>query len=399
MASLILLAGPSACAQGMTILSVDSPSAHFSPGNWVGDAGRGGGGYRQSWYNGAYCTWTWSAAETAPTATLLISNRTPGSAISYFIDGALVDNVAVPTDDAGIRITGISGAGMHVLTLYLRNSPQEGRWNESNACKITGLSVDADAKPGPAAPFRPWALIVGDSITEGIQADNGQDDHLSDYSFLVGQALRKEGYDYSLFACGYSGWLRPGDETQDVPPYYSISGSIDGTGGNYHAADSRWNKIDSTTSLLDPLGRISAYGAAHQEPAAILINYGTNETINGSSLSDVQASVTQCLSALRGAAPNAWLCVIMPFGIQNRAIYPGGDQYAHVIRAGVAAYRARHPSDLRVTLVDLGKPVANALASPPYGAGVHPNAAGHAFLSSQLLPVLLAHLPAVGQTP
>jgi lysophospholipase L1-like esterase len=378
-------------AQGTVTLPVDAPAAHFSPGNWVGDTGRGGSRDRRSWTNGAYCTWTWSDTSAAPTATLLVTDPTEGAAVSYFLDGHLTDNVPVPAT-GGIPLSGLSGAGTHALIVYLRNSPQAQRWDGTNALKISGLTLDAGATPGKASAARPWVLIVGDSITEGIQADNGADDNLDDYSFLIGQALHQRGFDYGLSACGYSGWLRPGDATQDVPPYYSISGSKNGVGGTYDDAHSRWNKLDSQTSLLDSRGHLSAYGQTRQEPAAILINYGTNEALSHSDLSDTQASVTQSLTALRRAAPDAWLCVFVPFGLENTILYPDGAAYRQALQAGLAGYRAGHPSDRNITLVDLGPSVANALASNPYGGGVHPHVAGHAYIAAQVIPIVLAHL-------
>lgn len=389
---LVCLVGlsPACLAQASVILPVDSPAAHFSPGDWGGDAGRGGHLFRQSWTNGAYCSWRWSTTSATSSATLLISDPTPGAAISYFLDGHFTDNVPVPTTNSGIALQGLSGPGAHTLTVYLRDSPQQDRWNGSNTLKVTGLQLDANAVGIPVQQTRPWVLIIGDSITEGIlAAGHGDSSSLNDYAFLLGQGLRRQGYDYGVSACGYSGWLRPGDATQDVPPYYSV------THGIYAPANSRWNKLDAHTSLLDTAGHLSAYGETGQEPAAILINYGTNEAINRSSLSDMQLSVTQCLAALRHAAPRTWLCLFVPFGLENAAIYPNGDAYVQALKAGVAAYQAQHRNDKNITVIDLGSPVANALASPPYGAAVHPNAAGHAYLAAQILPLALDHLPPV----
>ena len=200
-------------------LPVTSPAARFSPGNWAGDAGRGGAVQRATWNNGAWCLWRWSTTAAHPTATLQITNPTPGSAVSYFLDGALTDNVPVPAS-GGISIAGLNAPGPHTLTVYTRNSRQTARWSGANAYTVTGLTLDDGATPLPAPPLRPWVLIVGDSITEGIQADDGRDSSLRDYSFLVGQGLNAAGFDYAVSACGYSGWVRPGDAQGDVPAYF-----------------------------------------------------------------------------------------------------------------------------------------------------------------------------------
>jgi lysophospholipase L1-like esterase len=375
----------SALAESSMILPVNSASFLFSPANWVGDNGRGGKLYRESWYNGAYFICRWTTTDTVPSATLLISNQTPGSAVSYYMDGNLIDNVSVPSS-GGIRIEGLHGSGLHELTVILRNSQQMSRWNESNACIIEGLQVDGSASPVKMPRDKKWVLIIGDSITEGIQANNGNDSNLCDYSFLIGEGLKRLGYAYCVSACGFSGWIRPGDAGGDVPAYYSV------TNGIYSAERSRWNRIDEKTSLLDRMGHISGYGETGQEPDAIVINYGTNEALSSSNLSDFKASISKGLAALQNAAPQAKIIICIPFGLGNARIYPGGVQYIQAIKDAVYQFKQSHPSGKNAEILDLGKDVANALASPAYGGSVHPNAAGHAFIASNLLPLLMMEL-------
>ena len=361
-------------------LPVTSPAARFSPATWAGDAGRGGALRRVTWNNGAWCSWLWTTTSARPTATLQITNPTPGSAVSYFLDGALTDNVPVPSL-GGIPISGLTAPGPHTLTVYTRNSRQTARWNGVNAYTVTGLTLDDGATPRPAPPLRPWVLIVGDSITEGIQADDGGDSSLRDYSFLAGQGLNAAGFDYAVSACGYSGWLRPGDAQGDVPAYYSLPG---GKG--------RWDKIDAHTSLLDSRGHLSAYGGAGEEPAAILFNYGVNECLSRSDIAATRRSVTLALAALRRAAPRADILVLVPPGLADTRIYLDGPAYGAALKAAVAAYRSAHPADRKTVLIDLGPDVARALGSPAYGGGVHPRAAGHAYLAPLVLQAVLSRI-------
>lgn len=369
-------------AKADVTLGVASPSVRFSPGGWAGDAGRGGSVRRTTWNNGAWCSWDWSTTSANPAATLQISNPTPGSALSYFIDGTLVDNVAVPAG-GGIALMGLSGSGRHTLVVYTRSSSQRDRWGGANAFTVTGLTVDDGSNPLPAPKPRPWVYVVGDSITEGIGADNGRDSALSDYSFLVGRGLSAAGFDYGVSACGYSGWVRPGDAGGDVPAYYAVKNGV------YSDAASRWDKIDARARLLDGRGHLSAFGGVGQEPSVVLINYATNEALSGASLADMTASVTRCLAALRGAAPNAWLLVLAPPGLSSARIFARGPAAVAALKLGVSAYGTVHPSDKRVMLLDFGPSVANALASPAYGGGVHPNAAGHAALAPLVLQAVL----------
>ncbi len=378
--------------RGSVVIAVDSPAVTFSPGNWAGDAGRGGSVYRISWNNGAYCTWRWTTTAAAPSAKLLMTNSTAGSTIAYFLDGNLIDNVPV-TAEGGIAISAVA-PGAHELTVCLRSSRQSSRWDRTNGFKVAGLEVDDGATPGAAVKPRPWVLIVGDSITEGIAAgtSNGrrEDSNLSDYSFLIGQGLLRDGYDYGISACGWSGWLHPGDGTNDVPPYYFVSRSTDASGWTYDDAKSRWNKIDGKTSLLDTDGHLSGWGGRRQEPTAVLINYGTNEAIHKLDPDDMQASVTACLAALRKAAPDAGICLLIPPGLYNTRVYPTGPAYTARLKAAVGDYAKQFPEDSKTVLLDLGPALANALASPAYGGEVHPDAAGHAYLAPLVLRELLA---------
>ena len=362
-------------------LGVTSPAVRFSPGNWAGVVGGGGPIGRRTWNNGAWCEWHWTTSSDRPSATLQITNPTGGSFVSYFLDGALVENVPVPAQ-GGIPITGLAGRGDHTLVVYPCNSAQTARWDGTNAYTVTGLTADGGAAPLPASPPRPWVMIVGDSITEGIGAGSS----LGDYAFLVGQGLRARGYDTGVSACGYSGWIRPGDGGGDVPGYYAVHHGV------YSEAKSRWNKIDAYTSLLDAKGHLSGHGGTGQEPAAILFNYMVNEALSGADLKDAQASVAGCLAALRRAAPQTWLLVLVPPGLYDAGVYPHGTPYIAALKAGVGDYRKAHPADRRTVLVDLGPAVARSLASGPYGAGVHPNTAGHAFLAPLVLQALLQYL-------
>ena len=376
---LLLTVAAALPARADVTLPVTSPAARFSPATWAGD-----GGSRRTWNNGAWCSWHWTTTSARPTATLLLSNPTMGSAVSYFLDGALTDNVPVPSS-GGITISGLSSPGTHTLTVYTRNSRQDDRWHGLNSFAVAGLTLDGGAAPLPAPALRPWVLIVGDSITEGIQADDGADDSLRDYAFLVGQGLNTAGLDYTVSACGYSGWIRPGDARSDVPAYFLAPG---GAG--------RWNKIDADTSLLDPRGHLSAYGEIGQEPAAVLLDYGVNECLSGSDKPAMSASVLGSLLALRRAAPAALLLVLVPPGLADARVYPNGPAYHAALRAAFTAYRAAHPADRRTALVDLGPDVAHALASPAYGGGVHPHAAGHAYLAPLVLQAVLSRLPIRG---
>lgn len=390
--------GAAVCVVGLTLtcgaadavtIPVDSPAFVFSPANWVGDAGRGGKVFRQTWNPGAYFRVSWESSSTNPAPVLLLDASTydgsfPPPVLACNLDGIWTPNLRCAKE---IVVPGMNPrVKRHVLTAYLKMSVQVKRWGTAdvsgaNIVRLQGIKVAGDARPVADAAQPKWALIVGDSITEGCGAYE-----LECYSYLLGQAFRAMGYEYALSACGWRGWLFRGDNPPgDVPGYYVVSNSVQGAGGVYLDAVSRWNKIDSLHSLLDAKGHISAYGAVGQEPSAILINYGTNDAIHPTNASDVRASMTQGLVALRKAAPGAHIFFLIPFG-----------QYkAAELKETVAAYCAAHPDEKRLSVIDLGPLAAQAL-TPKNGfwGGLHPNGRGHAAFAAQIIPQVFAALNA-----
>ena len=368
-------------------LPVDSPAVLFSPGNWTGDAGRGGKLFRQTWNAGAYFRVTWETTSAQPTARLLLDTSTfpsffKGPQIAYCIDGVWKSKIPCANE---ILIEDLHGAGPHELCVVLQSSQQKERWGSPgksglNVLRVTGLQLDAESRPVPNPPAAKWALIIGDSITEGIGATE-----LAPYSQLLGQALQTQGYEYSINACGWSGWLNPGDNPPgDVPGYYVITGSTQGTGGTYDDAASRWNKIDGNNhSLLDDKGHLSADGQPGHEPSLILINYGTNDALHKSNPSDTQASIIQSLAALRRSAPDAHIILLIPFG----------QYYAKELKHAVATHHQTHPTDKKISLIDLGPTTAKSLAvKNGVLGGLHPNDRGHAMFAAKIIPQVLGIL-------
>jgi len=314
------------------------------------------------------------------------SSNCPPPNLAYCIDG--VWRAPIPSTNE-ITIPEISGSGEHELSVYLLNSKQEQRWGSEgasglNVLRVTGLKVDSGSKPLSNSNREKWALIIGDSITEGIGTGP-----LAAYAFLLGEALQTQGYEYGISACGYSGWLTKGDSTGDVPAYYVMTGTSNGTGGRYDDAVSRWNKIDGNRhSLLDSDGHISAHGGSGQEPSLILINYGTNDSLRKSNSSDTIASITQCLAALRHSAPEAQIILIVPFG-----------QYdAKEIQEALTNYKKGNPEDKKLSVIDLGPGLArNLVDKKGLMGGLHPNDRGDAIISAQIIPQVLAILNRVSK--
>ena len=370
--------------RALITIPVDSPAFVFSPGNWTGDAGRAGKLFRQTWNPGAYFRVSWESKNNKPIANILFdissyTSKFPPPRVAYCIDGAWT--IDAPCKEE-VPIRNLVGAGKHELFVCVTSSQQVERWGSPgksglNIIKVTGLQVDADSKALPNPKHPKWAMIVGDSITEGNGASP-----LASYSSLIGQALTTQGYEYCINACGWSGWINKGDSPPgDVPGYYVISGSKDGMGGTYDADKSRWDKIDGNNhSLLDKKGHISADGTTGQEPSLILINYGTNDSFHHSNKSDTRASMEQCLAALRQSAPDASIVMLVPFG----------QYFAKEIHAAVDKHKKAYPNDRKTHVIDLGSGVARALSVRKSAlGGAHPNDRGHAIFAARIIPQLM----------
>ena len=375
---------PTGAASSTTTIPVDSPAFVFSPANWIGDEGRGGKVFRQAWNSGAYFRIQWETKNASPAAKLLLDTSTSTTSfkppkIAYEIDGVWKSSIPCANE---IPIEGLKAAGSHELFVCLQSSDQKERWGSEaksplNILRVTGLQVDADSRPLPDHPKSKWALIIGDSITEGIGATE-----LNGYAWLVAQGLAAEGYDYCLNACGWSGWINRGDNPPgDVPAYYNIRNSTNGAGGQYDDATSRWNKIDGNGhSLLDSRGHISASGQTGQEPALILINYGTNDAIHHDDPSDTVASINQGLAAVRASAPEAQIVILIPFG----------QYFAKELKEAIERRKTAQPADHKIAFIDLGPGVAKNLAAKNgvFG-GLHPNDRGCANFAAQIIPRVL----------
>lgn len=357
-------------------IPVTSTAFLFSPGNWKGDTVRAGSLYRASWNIGAYVTFTFTASSTPTAKFSLTANASSGLIVVMYVNGIYVDEVAATGD---ITIPNLVASTTNVVKLILKRSPQTARWSSGvNSIQIKGVALDSGSTAGVTSANSQWALIVGDSITEGILANNGSDSTTQDYSFALGRFLETQGMDYCVNACGGSGWIRPGDTGGDVPALYAVSGSTSGVGGTYTDASSRWNKVDQGVSLLSSDSLLSSYGATATSPSVIFINLMTNEALTASSVSDCQASVTQCLAAYRTAAPSAVIIVQVPFGMYGSANRAYSQSYMTALKAGVTA------ANVGAVLVDFGPSVSQTITTLFYTNAdyLHPNVLGHQYIAT-----------------
>jgi len=196
--------------------------------------------------------------------------------------------------------------------------------------RIDGLVIDAGGALEPAPhPAGSPTLLFGDSIGEGAyDLGIGVTSARSAFPAVLELAL-----DSPVGAVCFAGQGLCYRESPDhVPPLFDLDPA---------ACTWPWYRAGSS--------RLRA-GCFDPAPARIIICIGTNDGFNAHVPGDVSGSVVGFLGALRIAAPEAFLHVVIPFGGFSR----------DALQAGFTAYRGAS-GDRRATLIDLGPTVAVGL--------------------------------------
>lgn len=355
-------------------VNVDDASMLFSPGNWTGDNGRGGSVSRRAWNCGAWFEFS-IAASASPAAVLALGSYLCGSRVNVYVNGVETSNIAA---QGIINVTGLNTSATNLIRVEIVNTPQNKRWNGGvNSVTMLGVYIDPQSSTVAARALGRWGMMIGSSITEGALANNGADYWPYDYSGLMTAAFRNDNIDVCMSACCFSDYVIPGDSDGTVPPYYMVSG------GTYDPTRSRWNLCDQGVSVLDSNQQISAYGGTGTSPDFIMINYCSNGAGGNVNISDLSKAMLGCMTAMRKAAPNAYIFIVVPFGFYVSSAY--NPAYLQMMYDAMASYKAANPKDSKVTMIDIGETMSRRVT---YGRGVytagdgrHPFLAGHALVA------------------
>jgi acyl-CoA thioesterase I len=190
----------------------------------------------------------------------------------------------------------------------------------------------ASCAAAPAAPTAEERVIVafGDSLTAGLGVDAGRT-----YPALLGERLKREGYDYRVINAGVSG---------------------DTTAGGLRRVD--W--------------------ALRLKPEIVILELGVNDALRGQKLTAVRANLDQLVSRFQAAGAR-----VLVAGMRLPPNY--GDRYAEDFRRlyGDVA-RARNAPLMPFFLDGVG-----AVAHLNQADGIHPTAEGYAIVVDHLWPYLV----------
>jgi len=193
----------------------------------------------------------------------------------------------------------------------------------------------ATCAAAPLAPAAEERVIVafGDSLTAGLGVDAGRT-----YPALLGERLKREGYDYRVINAGVSG---------------------DTTAGGLRRVD--W--------------------ALRLKPEIVILELGVNDALRGQKLTAVRANLDQLVARFQAAGAR-----VLVAGMRLPPNY--GDRYAHDFhRLYGDVARARNTPLMPFFLDGVG-----AVAHLNQADGIHPTAEGYAIVVDRLWPHLVPML-------
>lgn len=347
-------------------IAVDNANLFWSLGNHYSD-GSGtlqannilpGSTYAQSINPGSYAyLWGTFAAGDTPTFTLDTTSlqtvggtSTPQVSVIHDGVGPVTTTLSYSASPVTINLASSVSAGVHKFTVFYsanQAAATPDRWNTPLQCvKFTGFQI-GDTSSLSAPTLRPYRMLCfGDSITEGRNVTAW-----ANYTYLLAWLLDAEwgniGFGQSSWAIGGSG---------NVPKFYDSGTPANSSIYSYSSGKSRMS------------GALFA-----SQPDYISICHGTNGIAAAS-------DVSNALTAVRTAAPNAFIFVI---GSPNQTAIS-------TLTTGYNNYVAAS-GDRRIIFIDLGTDFSQYMVTGGLlGDTIHPTTLGHAVMAAKVAKARVA---------
>lgn len=316
-----------AAAAGGAVKLPNDPGIVYSPATWNVTASAAeavnGGSYFRTLFTGNSVTLTFNTA----------SNSTPLPQIYVRVDGVGWQQFTLASSISVTMPTANAAWPHHALEVLIKATPYSvPRWSPRNASVVlTGITLATGGTLSAPSALTKTVWIYGDSITEGqntislASAGNEciSDDALTSYAYQQRLLL---GAEVAVIGFGGAGVAVGANSGSGVP-----------------ALTATYNFLWS--------GQARSFTPA---PDLIVINYGTNDGVQGVAAGTFQAAFQAVLQGLLGATPSRTLIAVLR---------PFGGYMASSIQAAIAAVGSP-----RVTYVD----TTGFFATADSVDGIHP---------------------------
>lgn len=280
--------------------------------------------------------------------------------VLWQVDNGPLETRQLATQDAHLPLNTVAlSGGSHTLSLwFVAADEHSNRWNTpAEVVRVLGITADTMRTGTPPPPLSRRMIFFGDSITQGIRTRSASElwinnDNSTDaYPYSCAKFLHAE---FGVVGIGGQGWTVSVSSGNNVPPFPQAWAYM----------------FKDHPRLFVP------------EPDYLIVMQGTNDPPT----TDVSSGVQSWLANARLMMKSTAIFVVVPFGGFHRAD----------ITMGVNAYKAQHPTDRSVYLIDLGVSAQAGLTGFVTGGtetsydGLHPNATTSAAMGVELAKAIQA---------
>jgi hypothetical protein len=272
--------------------------------------------------------------------------------IAYSVDGGPYTIVDLTSSTTVVNM--LVGGALGTHTFRWKSIAIEGgtidRWaTPAMALVETSFGADTGAASIAYTPHTDKLMLVyGDSLMESARMNDTTDTVTSMNASLHMPNGLAEAFNaaVAIRAIGGGGWYLPG--SGGTPPLFRVGDDV----------NSMWNKYSAGQSML-------VGGLYSTQPDYIVVAHGYNDGTQTDA--NVRASVAGWLAAVRAAAPNAYIIVLLPYSrVKASAIISGfGDYTASTSSALSDMTVYKGTTDTKAFMIDLGADFALRLNQFP----------------------------------